>query len=431
MDQTIEKKTLKDKFFVWATKFANNRTIHIIANGFSRLLPITMIGTLVSLITIVDNYTSLLKNANLLQYVKLGDTMTNGIISIFLVAAMAYEMAKGIKKSPIAAILISLVCFFILTPMTNFTVKDSTVAAFTTTYLGSKGMFVGMVTALLATKLFAVFMDKGIKIKMPAEVPSAISESIESVFAFASVAFIFIIINGIFAATSFGSAHGFVYAILQKPLEGASDSIWTMLIIACLGELLWFFGIHGSNATSAITNTLYLPLSIANAQALTAGTSLPYILNSYFLVIWKCPTRHFILAALLLWACKSKQLKAIGKVAVVPGFFGISEPMKYGIPMVFNPILLIPMVITPMISLVIAYVATVIGFLPRVGLNLPWYIPFPINGIMAGGWAGLVVEIIQCAVVVAIYFPFVKLLDKQKCAEEAEKEKQAAESLNK
>jgi cellobiose-specific phosphotransferase system component IIC len=44
-----------------------------------------------------------------------------------------------------------------------------------------------------------------------------------------------------------------------------------MLIIACLGELLWFFGIHGSNATSAITNTLYLPLSIANAQALTAG----------------------------------------------------------------------------------------------------------------------------------------------------------------
>ena len=54
-----------------------------------------------------------------------------------------------------------------------------------------------------------------------------------------------------------------------------------------------------------------------------------------------------------------------------------------------------------------------------------------INKIMAGGWAGLVVEIIQCAVVVAIYFPFVKLLDKQKCAEEAEKEKQAAESLDK
>jgi PTS system cellobiose-specific IIC component len=105
--------------------------------------------------------------------------------------------------------------------------------------------------------------------------------------------------------------------------------------------------------------------------------------------------------------------------------------MKYGIPMVFNPILLIPMVITPMISLVIAYVATVIGFLPRVGLNLPWYIPFPINGIMAGGWAGLVVEIIQCAVVVAIYFPFVKLLDKQKCAEEAAKELQEKESISK
>jgi PTS system cellobiose-specific IIC component len=389
-----------------------------------------MIGTIVSLITIVDGYTNLLKNANLLSYVKLGDTMTNGIISVYLVAAMSYEMAKTLKKSPIGAILISEVCFFVLTPMTAFKVDDSTVMAFTTNYLGAKGMFVGMITALLATRLFALFMDKGIKIKMPAEIPSAISESMESIFAFAGVALIFVIINVLFALTSFGSAHGFIYSILQKPLEGASDSIWTMLIIACLGELLWFFGIHGSNATSAITLTLYLPLSIANAQALTAGTSMPYILNSYFLIMWKCPTRHFILAALLLWACKSKQLKAIGKVSVIPGFFGISEPMKYGIPMVFNPILLIPMVVTPMISLVIAYGATVIGFLPRIGLNIPWYMPFPFNGIMAGGWAGLVVELIQCAVVIAIYFPFVKLLDKQKCAEEAAKELEEKKELN-
>ena len=430
MEESIQKKGLKEKFYNWATKFAGNRTIHIIANGFSRLLPITMIGTIVSLITIVDGYTNLLKNANLLSYVKLGDTMTNGIISVYLVAAMSYEMAKTLKKSPIGAILISEVCFFVLTPMTAFKVDDSTVMAFTTNYLGAKGMFVGMITALLATRLFALFMDKGIKIKMPAEVPSAISESMESIFAFAGVALIFVIINVLFALTSFGSAHGFIYSILQKPLEGASDSIWTMLIIACLGELLWFFGIHGSNATSAITNTLYLPLSIANAQALTAGTSMPYILNSYFLIMWKCPTRHFILAALLLWACKSKQLKAIGKVSVIPGFFGISEPMKYGIPMVFNPILLIPMVVTPMISLVIAYGATVIGFLPRIGLNIPWYMPFPFNGIMAGGWAGLVVELIQCAVVIAIYFPFVKLLDKQKCAEEAGKELEEKKELN-
>jgi PTS system cellobiose-specific IIC component len=430
MEESIQKKGLKEKFYNWATKFAGNRTIHIIANGFSRLLPITMIGTIVSLITIVDGYTNLLKNANLLSYVKLGDTMTNGIISVYLVAAMSYEMAKTLKKSPIGAILISEVCFFVLTPMTAFKVDDSTVMAFTTNYLGAKGMFVGMITALLATRLFALFMDKGIKIKMPAEVPSAISESMESIFAFAGVALIFVIINILFASTSFGSAHGFIYSILQKPLEGASDSIWTMLIIACLGELLWFFGIHGSNATSAITNTLYLPLSIANAQALTAGTSMPYILNSYFLTMWKCPTRHFILAALLLWACKSKQLKAIGKVSVIPGFFGISEPMKYGIPMVFNPILLIPMVVTPMISLVIAYGATVIGFLPRIGLNIPWYMPFPFNGIMAGGWAGLVVELIQCAVVIAIYFPFVKLLDKQKCAEEAAKELEEKKELN-
>lgn len=150
--------------------------------------------------------------------------------------------------------------------------------------------------------------------------------------------------------------------VLQAPLEGLGNSIWAMVLLALLGEFFWFFGIHGSNVTSAANNTLFMPGAIENASNVAAGLPATNAVNSYFLEAFKGP-RHCVLSAMLAFMAKSKQLKAVGKIAVVPGLFGISEPMKFGIPMVFNPIILIPMSLAPVISLLIAYFAIKIGFM--------------------------------------------------------------------
>lgn len=407
----------------WTVKFSNNMFVKTIASGMARLLPVTIVGSIIALISSIpyDPYLNFLETSGIKGYLSLGDTMTNGLITIYLVIAIAYEMAKNYKKSQINAISISVVAFFILTPLTSFAVGDEKVLAFTLTYLGSRGMFVGMFTALIATRLYVLLMDKGIKIKMHPSVPPAISGSFEALFPIVIISLLFIGISAAFAMTSFGDVHTFIYSVLQKPLEGASGSLSTMLIICLVGELFWWFGIHGSNVTSAITNTLYLPLAIANAQALVTGENAQFVLNSYFLNIYKGP-RHLALACMLLWLTKSKQLKAIGKVAVIPGAFGISEPMKFGIPMVYNPYIFLPMVLAPMISISIAYFATIIGFLPIVGINLPWSMPPIIGGFLAGGFAGVLIQIVQFVACIALYYPFLKLLDKQKVREETEKE---------
>ncbi|MDH6364325.1 PTS system cellobiose-specific IIC component [Enterococcus sp. PF1-24] len=407
------------------TAFSNNVVVKTIAAGMARLLPVTIVGSILTLIGSlpIDAYTKFLDDTGLAPFINLGNTMTNGIITIYLVAALASEMARFYKKNQMNAILISLLAFFIVTPLTVFEVGDSSVSAFTLSYLGSRGMFVGMIVALVATRLYVLMIDKGIKIKMPSAVPPVISSSFESLISFILIAVLFIGVNFVFAKTSYGDIHSCIYTVLQKPLEGASGSLATMLLICFIGEVFWWFGIHGSNVTSAITATLYMPLAIANTQALASGEPLPFILNSYFLNIYKGP-RHLALACLLLFFVHSKQLKAIGQVSFVPGAFGISEPMKFGIPMVFQPLIFLPMSLAPVICIAIAYFATTIGFLPRVAVDLPWSMPPFISGFIAGGFAGVVVQIIQFIAVILIYIPFLKVLDKQKIAEEDLREKE-------
>lgn len=402
------------------TKFSNSIIVKSIANGMARILPVTMVGSVATLLLglPIESYTTFLANTGFNKILQLGSTMTNDIITLYLVVCISFEMAKLYKKSQINAVCISLLAFFILTPLTVFDLGEGKSAiAMTLTFLGSKGMFIGMITALLATRSYVFFMEHGVKIKMHPSVPRAITSSFESLFPIVFVSILFLFINAMFSFTAFGNAHSFIYAILQKPLEGAGGSLATMLIICLLSEGFWWFGIHGSNVTSAITNTLYLPLAIANAQALATGLPMEHILSAYFLNVYKGP-RHLALACVLVFIARSNQLKAIGKVAIVPGAFGISEPMKFGIPMVFNPALLIPMAFAPVVCITLAYFATTIGFLPIVGINLPWAMPPFISGFIAGGWQGTVIQILQFILVIALYLPFIKFLDKQKCRDE-------------
>ena len=128
--------------------------------------------------------------------------------------------------------------------------------------------------------------------------------------------------------------------------------------------------------------------------------------------------RHFALALLLLLLCRSKHLKSVGKIAIVPGFFGISEPMKFGIPMVLNPVLFIPMTLAPVISIAMAYFATLLNMIPRAnGVTFPWNIPF-FSGLVVGDWRTGVLQILQVIVVMALYYPFIKYLDKQNLLDE-------------
>ena len=68
----------------------------------------------------------------------------------------------------------------------------------------------------------------------------------------------------------------------------------------------------------------------------------------------------------MLFRAKSQQLKVLGKAAILPGLFNINEPVIFGAPIVYNPYLIIPFIVTPLINVTIAYFATSFGFVAKV-----------------------------------------------------------------
>lgn len=411
--------SFSEKFQVAMGKFSTNIIVMTIANGMIKLLPITMVGSICAILSNlgIPGYQDFIDGAGITPIIKLGTTMTTNLISVYVLASLSIEMAKMLKSDIISAVLISFMSFFIVTPLGSFDIKDGKVSAFDISYLGSKGMFVAMIVALLCTYSYYFLTKKKITIKLPDNVPPTVATSFAALLPAMIIGAVTILIAGFISFTSFGNVHDFIYQLLQTPLQKLGSSIWALLFLMFFSEVLWFFGIHGSLATSAILYALYQPLELQNLAAFSAGQHLPNIITMSFINTLKGP-RHFALALLLLLLCRSKHLKSVGKIAIVPGFFGISEPMKFGIPMVLNPVLFIPMTLAPVISIAMAYFATLLNMIPRAnGVTFPWNIPF-FSGLVVGDWRTGVLQILQVIVVMALYYPFIKYLDKQNLLDE-------------
>lgn len=401
-------------------KFSTNSFIMSIANGMIKILPITMVGSICAILSNlgIPAYQSFIDRLGITPMIQIGTTMTTDLISIYVLIALAYQMAQTLKSDSIASILISVMSFFIVTPLGEFEVKGSIISAIDISYLGSKGMFVAMIVALVITWFYDFLAKKNITINLPDNVPPTVANSFTALIPAIIIGTLMLVFSGALSVTSFGNVHDLIYTLLQEPLQYLGGSIWALMFLLFFSEILWFFGIHGSLATSAILFALYQPLEIQNLAAFSAGGELPNILTMTFINTLKGP-RHFALALVLLFVCRSSHFKAIGKIAIVPGFFGISEPMKFGIPMVLNPALFIPMSLAPVISIVMAYVATLLQLIPRAnGVTFPWNIPF-FSGLVIGDWRTGLLQVVQVIVTMLLYYPFIKVLDKQNLEEES------------
>ena len=126
----------------------------------------------------------------------------------------------------------------------------------------------------------------------------------------------------------------------------------------------------------------------------------------------------------MLFAAKSKQYKALGKVAAFPALFNVNEPVVFGFPIVMNPVMFLPFILVPILAAVVVYGSIAIGFMqPFSGVTLPWSTPAIISGFMVGGWQGAIVQVIVLGISTLVYFPFFKFQDKLAYANELEAEK--------
>ncbi|WP_328596367.1 PTS transporter subunit EIIC [Anaerovibrio slackiae] len=163
----------------------------------------------------------------------------------------------------------------------------------------------------------------------------------------------------------------------------------------------WWFGIHGHNVTAAIQNMVYMPAQLAN-QAGDAS----YIFSNGFFEAGLMHIMGLVIAILIF--SKKDSWRAVAKLGAPAMFFNIQEPIAFGLPIVLNPLLLVPYVLVPLVNTVIGYVAISIGLVPIFKYVVPWTMPLFFGGtIGTGSIMGGLLQVVWLLVDIAIYAPFV------------------------
>jgi PTS system cellobiose-specific IIC component len=123
---------------------------------------------------------------------------------------------------------------------------------------------------------------------------------------------------------------------------------------------------------------------------------------------------------MLIFAARSTQLRALGKSGIGPAFFAINEPILFGMPIVMNPVLMIPFIFAPLVSITIAYFAMDAGLVDKLFAMAPWTTPPIINAFLdSGDMRSAILQLFCFGVTGVIYYPFFRMWDDAKYKEEA------------
>ena len=394
----------------------------LVTNRYLASMPIMIVGSLALVITEfpIQAYQDFMMSnfgENWKWFGDIASSSTMGLAALIAVIAIAYHLAVSFKRDGIMAAVISLVSYFILLTRVEG-------GAFQANDFGAKGLFVAIMTAILSVVLFNFILSKDMTIKMPEGVPPAIAKSFEALMPALIILPLFLVIRFIFSLTPWESAHTFIFNILQIPLVGISDSFFGIAISICASHTLWFFGIHGASVVGAITRPLFDSASLANFAAFSANQPLEHIVTQQFwdnFQGWGGVGGTLPLSVIMIFFCKSKQIKTLGKLTLGPGIFGINEPMVFGLPLVLNPVMLIPFFLCPLMCVSVSYWAMSIGLISKTtGVAIPWTTPPIISGFLAtNDWRAAVLQAILLVACGLIYYPFIKSLDKKYLKEES------------
>ncbi|WYJ98925.1 PTS system, cellobiose-specific IIC component [Enterococcus sp. DIV0212c] len=412
-------------------KLANQRHLRAIRDGIIATLPLIIIGSFFLIIAFPPLPASwgvtefLTSNAAtiLMPY-----RMTMFIMTLYATFGIGASLAKTYNLDVISGGILSTIAFLLTFVPVNIPV-EALDAAGTSGFvlpmanLGGGGMFVGIITSILAVEIYRITDKSKFKITMPEQVPPAVARSFETLTP------TLIVILGISTLTYFiGFDWHSTVSKIVSPLVSAADSLPSVLLLIFLVTFFWSFGIHGVSIVGSLARPLWLQLLDGNTAAMAAGKELPNIAAEPFYqwFIWIGGSGCTIgLALLLAFKTKSQFASKLGKATLAPAIFNINEPLIFGTPIVLNPILIIPFILTPMITGTIAWFATQFGLVNRVIFTAPWTLPGPIGAYLAtgGDWRAAILSIALIIVSVVIYYPFVMIYDNN----ELEKEHAIAE----
>lgn len=392
----------------------NSKVINSIIGGMLAALPMTLIGAFASIVLNLNigNFQDFVASSGIGKVCGITVQFTTNFLAVIYTIAIAYTYAKQYKEEPIVPALLSAVTFLILTPL-----SEGNLLSFE--WLGAMGIFTGIFIALGVTRLYVFLRQKGLVIAMPDSVPPVVSNCFASLIPSVIIIILAMVVQVLFGLTSFGCLHQMIYGILQAPLTSLTGTFPAFLLLTFLSAVFWWFGIQGTMVTIGAVLAMMLAMDAENAAAAAQGLEPKNIAGWSFYYTFVCTNGMLGLNIIMLFA-RSKRYRTVGKITLVPSICGISEPILFGTPIVYDVWLFIPFVLSQVVPMCLAWGATALGILPATaGVFTAGGMPVILVGILQGGWKLAVAQVAVVALQVLIWIPFFRKTDRDALKEEA------------
>ncbi len=254
---------------------------------------------------------------------------------------------------------------------------------------------------------------------MPDQVPPNVTAPFEALIPAVVLSILFVVINIICLKYTGGSLAALIGNVL-KPLMYASSSLPAVILISVLLSLFWFFGIHGNNMISGVLTPITTANLALNAEYYINGLGSPSPLSGAFMTIFGNWMSYPAMVLCFFLLAKSSTLKSLRGIALVPDMFNINEPLTFGVPIVMNILLALPIMIANVITCTIAYIVMNAGLVKCISVSLPFTVPGIINLFLStgGDFSSIILWVVLFGLDVVILFPFIKMYDKQLLKEE-------------
>lgn len=430
----MNKQELFDKFIEFMGEFAQIKAVVALRDGFIMTTPFTIVGSVFLLIANlpVPGYPEFMAGVFGPHWTDALNAVAGGtfsVLGLIVVASITYRYVANEGCDASMACLLAVSTFLIIMPPEVVTESGEVVGGIIPkNWVGANGVMAAIVVAFFVSCVCVYCEKNHIGIKMPESVPGGVARAFEALtpgfICFTTAAIIYGFCHHILDT----SMPELFFKVIQTPLQGLSDTMIGGIVIVGLQSVLFWAGIHGPNVVGGVVSPLLTANSIDNQALINAGQELlgnpaAHIMtiqvNDVFVKSGGCGLTLGLLIASYLVA-KSDQLKSLTKMAIVPGLFNINEPVIFGLPIVFNPYLIVPFILVPVFALIITYTSIAIGFMsPFSAVQVPWTTPPIIAGFLLNGWQGGVIQIINLAMSVVVYLPFIKTQDKALVEEEA------------
>lgn len=415
-----------------ATKLNAQRHVCAVRDAFILTFPITMAGAIIVLL----NFVVLSPDGFIASLLHLGDIFpnlssaqaifspvlrgSNDILALMIVFLVGRNVALALKGDDLLAGLTSFSVYFIVyQPAKSF--EGVAGSYISTQYFNAQGLFVALIVGLIVGELVTKLgQSEKLQIKMPDQVPPAVARSFKILIPIIMVTVLFAVINYLITLVYADGLHALVYKVIQAPLTGLSNSVVTVIILAVVSNFLWILGIHGPNTIAAIRDTMFAEANNANLAYVNAHGSAwgaPYTatwaLNDAFANYGGSGCTLGLIIAVFL-VSKRADYKDIIKLSVAPGLFNINEPIVFGLPVVLNPMLIIPFILAPVVNILIGYTFISLKIIPPIAYGVPWTTPGPLIAFLGSGanFGALLVGFLCLAAATVVYLPFIMAANK-------------------